>query len=475
MSDFEVHIKQTQSGDSIRQANDGLKGLKESAGQVGEKTKEVGQSQEALGRKVSASATITQGALKALKGDLTGLVDVGRGVAAGLGGSFATLALKFTAVGAAAMAGWQAGTFIYEKFIADVLKFGPISKKSIEEFNKLDEVTLTKVRDELDKLYEKLEKTIKRIDEASNRDSAEKDAVAERDLAQLEASMEPGPERDRAVAAAKAKNKIDSTNRTVTTDNARIIELERQKQVIENTIKKNFDAPLAAMEYKRNNTIRALIGTDTPEEAEDLKYQAAKIKRINEVRQEYDAMKASYAPEKEKQQEKVADLSEKIASIRSHATVATIHRDTARAEYSGEMKGIDREETKKAKQNEIDAEVKKAKELQDKFEEEKRIKELQLVQIKADAEKARHEADAFKAPKTLDPDEVKHLSKKQKGNRAKILAKDSDLELNAVVKETAVTQFEKAMKEMALNNERMLKAVEKHNDQLRTAIKNIPL
>jgi hypothetical protein len=391
--DYQINVRQVTVGDALKQAGAEMDQVKQKATDLGDTSKKAAEtastSHEALGRKVASSSQIMQGSIKALKGDLSGLVDIGRGVAGGIGQSFGQLALKITAVGAAAVAGWQAGNLIYKRFVDDVKGLEPIAKKSVDAFKELDQVKLDNITKVVDALLEKMDQTVSRIERASRRQNAERDAAANAEIAKLEATMPEGPERDRAIAAVKARSERESQASAISESGQKREQYLLAKQDAESQLKK-LEQDRAVATEKRDSALTRL----GPSQGKGAMAQA--------VRAEYEASEQVFGPGIDKLKKQIEELREKITDEDSNVRVASRNIDASRYRNQATEATIsarEEEDRRRALEADIRAKIqaKKAEEAKAMREEEDRRRALEAdIRAKIQAKKA-EEAKAMDA------------------------------------------------------------------------------
>jgi hypothetical protein len=249
MSNFQINIKQTQSGDSVKQSLADLKTIKATGT---DSTKAVGEGFENMGRKITASQNIAGGFSRALKGDLGGLIQM----AQGLRGMFQSLGSAVAVVGAG-IAGWKIGTVAREwlqlKLVAsqvgdEFASLGTRAGKARAEIARLNAEKLDKLRKEISETVAKMQEMEDFRTGQEGRQERVFAAEHQKRLARIEATMPEGADRDRALAEEKARYNSGKADREMASATKSIEAARQQKDAIDSQIREAQASVSAARE-----------------------------------------------------------------------------------------------------------------------------------------------------------------------------------------------------------------------------------
>lgn len=456
--DFQINVRQVTVGDALKQAEQQMQSVKAASASMGEEgqaaAEKVSVSHEAMSRKIHSGHQILQGGMRALHGEMSGFSEMAHGVANMVGGSFASLALKVSAVGAAFAAGWAAGTVIFEALWAKIVKVGDQTGSLASQFEKvkkqledLDNQKLEKLKSALKDIAKQHGDLLKDMGLQQNREQVMMSARHEAEAAQVEA-MDDGPAKTRAQAEMKARQAEEKAQLEISHS--------RQKQEEAAKRKQDYEAQLASLDKNiadaQANADRAVAHVDTVRAAGGDAGAAAKAARIaREAVDRAEKTKSEQAPEI---QDKIKDLNREMFAAETDASKVPFAQRTAKLQQQAGLKhadqqqrDIDARESAKVEAERIakaEAESKAAIEAK-KQEEEQALaaEEAQQGGLDSAAQTARSRAESFR----VDP--------RLKGkNRATAQAKDNELDLiaesaakDAADHKAAIKKIQEAYKE----------------------------
>ena len=201
-----------------------------------------------LAQKTQAAGQVAQGLMSAAKGSIGGVTQALGGLSRMLGTVGAQAGLVFASFGV----GWKIGSMIREKFVEPLLPVPEIARsirdqvrEAVAELQKLSQQKLDALKAEMDGVRNAASEAADQISRAHRMARAESEAIVERDVAQVEASMPAGPERDRRVAAIRQK----AAEEEARAEAGRVAELQR---VSDQTIESARDQLKALQESVRD-------------------------------------------------------------------------------------------------------------------------------------------------------------------------------------------------------------------------------
>jgi hypothetical protein len=345
MPEFEINVKQTQSGSSIKDAGNDLRDLKTITADTKRAGVDVGESFEQTGRKISATTGVMSGAMRLLKGDMTGIVQIGqsiRGLFAGIG--------PLIAVIGSGLAGWKLGAIVREWLELKTTTFDTAEAvtKTKEEFEKVNKVKLDALAKEIATIKQGLKDTLGDLDKVYAMRRQEANAAIERDLAKTRAEPQ-SPDRDRRIADLEKAKAQKGLSFDVEQNVMNLQELEPARKKIQDQIAA-LEADLAGLEAKRQAGLERIKGA-TPGD------KGAMAKQLNA---ELWGTESASKDALEKARKELKDIDQQIAQERSNRRVQNAQRDTIVYERQAKEAPIVEQEQKLAKQSAEDAERAKA-------------------------------------------------------------------------------------------------------------------
>jgi hypothetical protein len=209
-NDVLVEVKSTYDATGTQAADKGLKALGETTKEVGTKTalteKETQKARQALGG-LSAAAAASQGSFGGFAMALQNL-----------GGGLADVAAKFALVAGSFSAGYGIGSAIdkwlglsdaISKAIVPAEQFTGIQDKIRKRLGDLQGASLKAVAAEFDNLSKSVAGSLAELQKMQAIANELRGKQAEAETSELEASMPPGPERDRAILLKKRQTEAE--------------------------------------------------------------------------------------------------------------------------------------------------------------------------------------------------------------------------------------------------------------------------
>jgi len=437
MSDFNINIKQTQDGSSIRDANSDLKDLKNTVKETTGNVREHGETFSQAGLKVSSFRMILSGLSQVVRGNVSGMTQIFRGLSIAIGGTAATLlgwigiitALATVTALVSRKLGelWYSMKYGADQVAEDGKKFKDV-RKNLED---LDKVKLGALEKEIEKITKASSDALDQIDKTFARINAEADADTEREIAKLKTQPE-SPDRERAIAD---------------------LELKRDQRKAGNVVKES------GQKLQQLGTTRSALASEKSALEADLpnirgdKNRAAARQKITD----FDA--------------RIAKINEQMADERTKQSVAMKGMDTAVYSDTAKRQQIDRQEAegkKKEEHTRLEADLaaiqEKIKAAKDQQELEHKAAQANIEDVKSRAQESAGAASAFTPDKRL---RGKALKRAQ--------SHDVDLDLKAQSDAAYLGRLEKALKDKDVVFERILQALEKQAEDQKNAIKNLPL
>jgi DNA repair exonuclease SbcCD ATPase subunit len=313
MSEFEINVKQTQSGSSIKDAGNDLRDLKTVTSDVKKAGVDTGESFEQTGRKISATTGVMSGAMRLLKGDMTGIVQIGqsiRGLFAGIG--------PLIAVVGSALAGWKVGTIVREWIDLKTTTFDTAEGvvKTKEEFEKVNKVKLDALAKEIKGIQDRLKETLADLSRIYAMRKQEADAIIDRELAKTRTEKE-SPARDRKIADLEKQKAQSNLSLDIEQNVMNLQELEPARKKIKDKID-SLQAEVDGLEAKRKAAIERIQGA-TPGD---------KGPMAKQVRAELSATETANKEALKEAQKELKEIDQQIAQERSNRRVQSAQKDT---------------------------------------------------------------------------------------------------------------------------------------------------
>lgn len=297
---------------------------------------------------IKGTAATAMGSMSLLQmlmaGNLAGALKQAMLLVSQLNGRFASMAANVAGPAVAGAIGFALGKILDSTFgISDAIQKSLIpSIKSMKEgwdkaFNsaeKMANLNLNRLKNELQDVVDKLNETTKGADSEKGRSDRERAAAAGADIAEIEAKMPAGPERDRAVL--QRRRQLDDEQRAA--DEAYLQKLDGAQQDAANrlaALRANADRELASEEAKTQALITRATSTGNE----------AAWKALGDQRRRAARLQREYAEQEKRIQDELEKIGQQQADTQSEATVRGFKTRENSANASKTESGINASES----------------------------------------------------------------------------------------------------------------------------------
>lgn len=326
MSDFNINIKQTRSGDATKETLQDLRMIKSEAPAA---TRAAGEGFEGMGRKIHATRQISEGFMRTMKGDMAGIAEV----ANGLRGVWSALGAGVAVMGAG-IAGWkiglQAQAYLWDKIVGSVKDLGGPLATTREEFEKIAKVKLDALRQQVEDITQSLGDALSLISKAEARAEKRRGAAMEEEIA----LVPEGPGKDLAIAGIRKKygQEAIEADRSAATSKLSAIGEKRAEMV-----NKIADMRIEIEDAEKNlESVRSYAKGKPPSESIGLMAKQA-MNRVSALHKTYDPFIKST-------QRQFDQYGQDVQDIRTDQEILPARENTIAAEYKAAQRAKEQQD-----------------------------------------------------------------------------------------------------------------------------------